>query len=360
MRFRCRVLPGGFPGMVTALETAGDLNEYTWVSLRTVVEIGHYRAGLEAVEQAVATGRDPATAPRMAEAILDGLRAFADLRQRYYGAVFAATARWRPMAATRETLCHAEQLDRARREPPGASRGDRSGTGPCHLVRAGAARRSLCQIVAFKAGAAAEVIVRHETGRLSFPPDALAGMKAGERVLIHAASGGVGQAALRLALMVGAEIFATTSPEKWPALRAMGVRHLFHSRTLDFRDDILRATDGLGVDIVLISLGREAQLASFDVAAVGGRFVEIGKLGILRRSRRSGARDGAASGGHGLRAAAADGPKRPAGIGRNGDRRKARSQAAKMKSLPPTPDLDSVRLTPSRSGFCKFERAIHV
>jgi myxalamid-type polyketide synthase MxaB len=108
----------------------------------------------------------------------------------------------------------------------------------------------------------------------------LARMQAGERVLIHAASGGVGQAAVQLARMVGAEIFATASPEKWPALRAMGVRHLFHSRTLDFRDEILRETGGRGVDIVLNSLSGEALDRSFDVVAKGGRFVEIGKLGI--------------------------------------------------------------------------------
>jgi myxalamid-type polyketide synthase MxaB len=109
----------------------------------------------------------------------------------------------------------------------------------------------------------------------------LAGMKAGERVLIHAAAGGVGMAAVQLARMAGAEIFATASPEKWPSLRALGVRHLFHSRTLDFRDEILRVTAGQGVDIVLNSLGGEARLRSFDVLARGGRFVEIGKLGIL-------------------------------------------------------------------------------
>ena len=109
----------------------------------------------------------------------------------------------------------------------------------------------------------------------------LAGMKAGERVLIHAAAGGVGMAAVQLARMVGAEIFATASPEKWPALKAMGVRHLFHSRTLDFHDDIVRVTGGQGVDLVLNSLGAETRLRSFDVLKQGGRFIEIGKLGIL-------------------------------------------------------------------------------
>jgi len=81
------------PAMVAALENGGEkFSDYTWLSLHTFVEIGHYRAGLEAVNRAVATWRDPATAPKMAETIMDGLRAFADLQHRYYRAVFAETA----------------------------------------------------------------------------------------------------------------------------------------------------------------------------------------------------------------------------------------------------------------------------
>lgn len=88
-----RYLRNRHPDVVAALETnGGDLCEYTWLSLHTIVEIGHYRAGLEAVNQAVATWRDPATAPDMAETIMDGLRAFADLQNRYYSAVFAEVA----------------------------------------------------------------------------------------------------------------------------------------------------------------------------------------------------------------------------------------------------------------------------
>jgi myxalamid-type polyketide synthase MxaB len=109
----------------------------------------------------------------------------------------------------------------------------------------------------------------------------LAGLKAGERVLIHAASGGVGQAALQIARAAGAEILATASPEKWPALRQQGVARPFNSRTLAFRDEILELTGGEGVDVVLNSLSGEARLHSFDLLRPGGRFVEIGKLGIL-------------------------------------------------------------------------------
>jgi myxalamid-type polyketide synthase MxaB len=108
----------------------------------------------------------------------------------------------------------------------------------------------------------------------------LAHLKAGERVLIHAAAGGVGQAAVQLAQAVGAEIFATASPGKWDLLKSQGIRHVMNSRTLDFADEILRLTEGKGVDVVLNSLTGDAVNRSFAVLKQGGRFVEIGKLGI--------------------------------------------------------------------------------
>lgn len=79
-----------YPDMVTSLKESGrGVSTYTWLSLHTVVEIGHYNAGLEAVREALRTWRDPATAAEMAEAIMEGLRAFADLQHRFYSAVFA-------------------------------------------------------------------------------------------------------------------------------------------------------------------------------------------------------------------------------------------------------------------------------
>src|SRR5690606_39949076 len=86
----------------------------------------------------------------------------------------------------------------------------------------------------------------------------LANMKAGDRVLIHAAAGGVGLAAVQLALRAGAEVFGTAgSPAKRDFLAAMGVPHRLHSRNLDFADQILSETNGEGVDIVLNSLTGE-------------------------------------------------------------------------------------------------------
>jgi myxalamid-type polyketide synthase MxaB len=108
----------------------------------------------------------------------------------------------------------------------------------------------------------------------------LARLRPGDKVLIHAAAGGVGQAALQICRQVGAEVFATASRPKWDLLRAQGVRHLMNSRTLDFKDEVLRLTGGRGVDVVLNSLTGDFIPASLDVTAKGGRFVEIGKRGI--------------------------------------------------------------------------------
>jgi myxalamid-type polyketide synthase MxaB len=109
----------------------------------------------------------------------------------------------------------------------------------------------------------------------------LARLGPGERVLIHAAAGGVGQAAVQIAQAKGAEIFATASPAKWEALRRQGVAHVMNSRTLDFADEIMRLTHGEGVDVVLNSLSGDVIDKSLDVVRHGGRYVEIGKLGIL-------------------------------------------------------------------------------
>ncbi len=109
----------------------------------------------------------------------------------------------------------------------------------------------------------------------------LAGMRHGERVLIHAAAGGVGMAAVQLARRAGAEIFATAgSPEKRALLRSLGVHHVMNSRTLEFADEIRRITGGQGVDIVLNSLADEFIPHSLSVLAEDGRFLEIGKRGI--------------------------------------------------------------------------------
>ncbi len=108
----------------------------------------------------------------------------------------------------------------------------------------------------------------------------LAQIKAGDKVLIHSAAGGVGQAAVQLAKAVGAKIYATASPRKWPMLRAQGIEHLMNSRNLDFSQQILGKTGGRGVDIILNSLNKDYIRAGLDCMADDGRFVELGKIGI--------------------------------------------------------------------------------
>lgn len=105
-------------------------------------------------------------------------------------------------------------------------------------------------------------------------------LKPGERVLIHAASGGVGQAAVQLAKWIGAEVYGTASPPKQDFVKQNGADHVLNSRTLDFADEIMRMTNGEGVDVVLNSLNEEYIPKSLAVLKPGGRFIEIGAIGI--------------------------------------------------------------------------------
>ncbi len=110
----------------------------------------------------------------------------------------------------------------------------------------------------------------------------LSGLNAGERVLIHAGAGGVGLAAIQLARAVGIEVYTTASASKQPYLRSIGVEHVFDSRTTKFGEEILEATDGAGVDVVLNSLTGEGFIeASLSCLAQGGRFVELARRDIL-------------------------------------------------------------------------------
>ncbi|MEQ1515684.1 MAG: SDR family NAD(P)-dependent oxidoreductase, partial [Usitatibacteraceae bacterium] len=106
----------------------------------------------------------------------------------------------------------------------------------------------------------------------------LAQLEAGETVLIHGAAGGVGIAAIQIAKWRGAVIYATAgSDEKRDFLRLLGVEHIFDSRSLAFADDILAATDGSGVDVVLNSLAGEAINRNLRILKPFGRFIELGK-----------------------------------------------------------------------------------
>ncbi len=109
----------------------------------------------------------------------------------------------------------------------------------------------------------------------------LANIKEGDKVLIHAASGGVGQAAIQLCKMVGAEIFATAgSDEKRNFLRELGLKHIMNSRTTEFAEEIKKITNGAGVDVILNSLSGEFIEKGLSVLNKNGTFLEIGKVNI--------------------------------------------------------------------------------
>ncbi|WP_202914986.1 MULTISPECIES: type I polyketide synthase [unclassified Mycolicibacterium] len=107
-------------------------------------------------------------------------------------------------------------------------------------------------------------------------------VSAGDRVLVHAATGGVGMAAVQLARHWGLEVYATASPGKWDVLRNMGFDddHIANSRTLEFEEKFSAATGGMGMDVVLDCLKEEFVEASLRLLAHGGRFVELGKADI--------------------------------------------------------------------------------
>ncbi|ORB44013.1 type I polyketide synthase [Mycobacterium paraseoulense] len=110
----------------------------------------------------------------------------------------------------------------------------------------------------------------------------LADVKPGQRVLVHAAAGGVGMAAVQLGRHLGLEIFATASKGKWDTLRAMGFDedHISDSRSLDFEEKFRAVTGGRGMDVVLDSLAGDFVDASLRLVAPGGVFLEMGKTDI--------------------------------------------------------------------------------
>ena len=117
------------------------------------------------------------------------------------------------------------------------------------------------------------------------------GLAPGERVLIHAGAGGVGLAAVQLAQAAGAEVFATASAPKQAYLRSLGVEHVFDSRSTKFGEQIMEATGGAGVDVVLNSLTGPGFIdSSLSCLTRGGRFVELARVDILSHEEMAAAR----------------------------------------------------------------------
>ncbi|WP_262697540.1 MULTISPECIES: type I polyketide synthase [Streptomyces] len=110
----------------------------------------------------------------------------------------------------------------------------------------------------------------------------LAGLRRGESLLVHAAAGGVGIAAVQLARAWDCEVFATASEAKWDVLRGLGLNeaHIASSRTLEFEERFKDSSAGRGVDVVLDSLAGEFVDASLRLLGEGGRFIEMGKTDV--------------------------------------------------------------------------------
>jgi NADPH:quinone reductase-like Zn-dependent oxidoreductase len=104
----------------------------------------------------------------------------------------------------------------------------------------------------------------------------MGGLKEGERVLIHAAAGGVGTAATQVAKRAGAEIFGTASASKHDAIRAQGVDHAIDYRSTDFAEEVRRITGGEGVDVIFDALGPTSFRKDYRLLRAGGRLIMYG------------------------------------------------------------------------------------
>ena len=104
----------------------------------------------------------------------------------------------------------------------------------------------------------------------------MGGLKAGERVLIHAAAGGVGISATQIAKGIGAEIFGTASASKHDAIREQGVAHPIDYRTMDFEKEVSRITGGEGVDVIMDALGPTSFRKDYRLLRSGGRLIMFG------------------------------------------------------------------------------------
>jgi NADPH:quinone reductase-like Zn-dependent oxidoreductase len=113
----------------------------------------------------------------------------------------------------------------------------------------------------------------------------MAAVRPGETVLVQAAAGGVGIAALQLLRARGAEVIGTASASKHDAIRAQGATHAIDYRTQDTRQEVERITGGGGVDVVLDSLGEFRK--SYSMLRPGGRLVIYGASNIATGERRN-------------------------------------------------------------------------
>jgi len=115
----------------------------------------------------------------------------------------------------------------------------------------------------------------------------MGGLRQGQRVLIHAAAGGVGTAAVQIAKAVGAEIFGTASASKHDAIKSQGVAHPIDYRTQDFEAETKRITGGEGVDVVIDATGPTNFRKDYRLLRQGGRLIMYGASELSTDGRRS-------------------------------------------------------------------------
>jgi NADPH:quinone reductase-like Zn-dependent oxidoreductase len=115
----------------------------------------------------------------------------------------------------------------------------------------------------------------------------MAGLKESERVLIHAAAGGVGISATQIAKRVGAEVFGTASASKHDAIREQGVDHPIDYRSQDFVDEVRRITGGEGIDVAFDALGPSSFRKDYRLLRQGGRLIMYGASEVQTGERRS-------------------------------------------------------------------------
>jgi NADPH:quinone reductase-like Zn-dependent oxidoreductase len=114
----------------------------------------------------------------------------------------------------------------------------------------------------------------------------MGGLREGNRVLIHAAAGGVGIAATQIARIAGAEIFGTASAAKHEAIKAQGVDHPIDYRTQDFKAEVKRLTNGEGVDVILDPLGPTSFRKDYRILRPGGRLIMYGLSEAMNENGR--------------------------------------------------------------------------
>jgi NADPH:quinone reductase-like Zn-dependent oxidoreductase len=115
----------------------------------------------------------------------------------------------------------------------------------------------------------------------------MGGLKGGERVLIHAAAGGVGISATQIAKRIGAEVFGTASASKHDAIRAQGVDHAIDYRSQDFVEEVRRLTRGEGIDLAFDALGPSSFRKDYGLLRQGGRLIMYGASEVQTGETRS-------------------------------------------------------------------------